>query len=184
MIPEVMTLPNLGYSVLMTGDPPAIVHPYPSFGGLMWPRVGEWESRLRSLISDGWAPRVILSPRRVETNSTVCGKALSNQPLCRSRTEWTRDCKIALYSSLAPSQAHTDALALRRTPTDRRCCWLTSSMMSNAGSSTDWHVVQGPETQCSGPTVRSRHKAPLLAPLQRQAVKPGTVCSETKRRTA
>lgn len=101
LIPEVMVLPNLGYSVLMTGDPPAIVHPYPSFGDLMRPRVREWESRLESLRSDGWAPRVILSPRRVETNSTICGPALSNQPLRRSRAGWTGDCKIALYSSLA-----------------------------------------------------------------------------------
>lgn len=67
----------------------------------MWPRVREWECRLRSLRSDGWAPRVILSPRRVETNSTICGQVLSNQPLRRSRAEWTRGCKIALYSSIA-----------------------------------------------------------------------------------
>lgn len=27
LIPELMALPNLEYSVLMTGDPPAIAHP-------------------------------------------------------------------------------------------------------------------------------------------------------------
>lgn len=45
-----------------------------------------------------------------------------------------------------------------------------------------WHVVRDlvlrPRAQ--GRLVRSRHRAPLPAPPQRQAAKPGTVCSETE----
>lgn len=62
LIPEVMVLPKLGYSVLMTGDPLAIVNPYRSLTA--WCGL-EWDAVVRSLKmpqkSDGWAPRAILS---------------------------------------------------------------------------------------------------------------------------
>lgn len=137
----------------------------------MWPGVGtrsqKPHKRWMGTASDPLA-------RRVETNSTTSGQAQQSAALPQPRRSGPETARL-------PSPA----LAPRVASTDRPCCWLTSSMMSSAGSSTGWHVVQSRDLRpgAQGLSVRSRHRTPLLVPPQRQAVKPGTVCSETKRRT-